>query len=317
MAALLRAPVRELQTGLMDSRRWNGFVPRDDDIVIATFPKCGTTWMQRIVDLLVFQSPEPRPIAHTSPWLESNFFAPIEQDLATLAAQTHRRFIKTHLPFDSLPVFENVKYIHVARDGRDACLSMHNHDLGFRPESREALSALATQRGAPLRAQVSSDPRTYFLDWLKAAESFETDSFRLQLPFFEFENTYWKERRLPNLLFVHYNDLKEDLPGEMRRAANFLNIDVPKDRMDALARAAQFEAMRAEGAALMPGVERVFDRGADRFLNKGLSGQWRDVLNADDIARYDALARERLSPSAAAWIEKGRRGAGDPAALPD
>src|SRR5271167_2675957 len=89
MTTLLRAPTREYRTALMDSHRWDGFEPRPDDIIVATYPKCGTTWMQRIVDMLVFQSPDPRPFGQTSPWLDATIFAPIENDLATLAAQTH------------------------------------------------------------------------------------------------------------------------------------------------------------------------------------------------------------------------------------
>src|SRR5437879_5680814 len=61
MAELLRAPAQEVRTPVADSRRWNLFEPRDGDIVIGTFAKCGTTWTQRIVDLLVFQSPDVRP----------------------------------------------------------------------------------------------------------------------------------------------------------------------------------------------------------------------------------------------------------------
>jgi Sulfotransferase domain len=48
--------------------------------------------------------------------------------------QTHRRFPKTHLPIDGLPIYSEVQYIHVARDGRDAALSMHNHFTGFSKE---------------------------------------------------------------------------------------------------------------------------------------------------------------------------------------
>ena len=54
----IQAPQREYRTWIFDSRRWQHYRPRPDDIVIVTYPKCGTTWMQRIVSLLVFQSPE-------------------------------------------------------------------------------------------------------------------------------------------------------------------------------------------------------------------------------------------------------------------
>jgi aryl sulfotransferase len=61
----------------------------------------------------------------------------------------------------------------------------------------------------------------------------------------------------------------------------------------------------------------AFDRGADRFINKGTNGRWRDVLSEDDIARYLALAARKFTPAEAAWIEHGRLVAGDPHNLSD
>ena len=87
-----------------DSGRWAGFKFRPGDIVISTRSKSGTTWMQRICSLLVFRSAElPAPIAELSPWLD-HLVTPVEQVYATLEAQTHRRFIKTHTPLDGVPL---------------------------------------------------------------------------------------------------------------------------------------------------------------------------------------------------------------------
>ena len=113
MPTLLRAPAREYRTHIMDSHRWDGFKPRQGDVVVATYPKCGTTWTQRIVDLLIFQSPAPRAFQTAAPWIDAVFFAPVADNLATLEAQTHRRAMKSHLPFDALPLYDGVKYIHV------------------------------------------------------------------------------------------------------------------------------------------------------------------------------------------------------------
>src|SRR3712207_1978961 len=135
----VRPARRVYRTWVLDSRRWDHYCPRAGDIVIATYPKCGTTWMQRIVSLLVFQTPEPQPIMQISPWIDRRFPELAEAMAARIEAQTHRRFLKSHLPFDGLPIYDEVKYIHVARDGRDACMSFHNHALSYTAQMQEAL----------------------------------------------------------------------------------------------------------------------------------------------------------------------------------
>src|SRR5205823_11359965 len=110
-----------------DSARWEGFEFRADDIVISTPPKCGTTWMQMICALLVFQTPElDASIDELSPWLDM-LTRDRDETVAHLERQTHRRFIKSHTPLDGLPFDERVTYICVARDPRDVALSWDNH----------------------------------------------------------------------------------------------------------------------------------------------------------------------------------------------
>jgi len=323
MVELLRAPSRKVQSMIMDSQRWDGFRPRPDDIVIATYPKCGTTWTQRIVDLLVFQSPAPRTFNMTSPWLDATFFATVEQDLATLEAQPHRRFIKSHLPLDALPIFDSVKYIHVARDGRDACVSMHNHQLGFRREvfaaQQQRAMELATTPAERERAarDVPEHPRDYFLQWMDDAEAEDGGGPSADLPYCEFEMTYWQERRRENLLFVHYADLKADLAGEMRRISTFLEIDTPEPLLHELAEAAKFETMKRQGDEMLPNLAFAFDHGAQRFINKGVNGRWKDMLTPEDLARYDALIERRLPAPLARWLEHGRLETGDPRGAAD
>jgi aryl sulfotransferase len=316
MPTLIREPTRPYRSVMMDSDRWRDFRPRAGDIVVATYPKCGTTWTQRIVDLLIHQSTAPRPILENSPWLDAKIFAPIEENLATLDAQTQRRSVKSHLPFDSLPVWDSVKYIHTARDGRDACFSMHNHQLGMNEAAgRMVAAANGWPADAPGRV-IPEDPYDWFVQWIGEAEA-GGDGVNGDVPYFEYEMTYWRERARPNLLLVHYNDLKADLMGEMRRISTFLEIDTPEAVLAELAAAAQFDAMKSQGAELLTKVTDMFDKGHERFLNKGTNGRWKDVLGSDDLARYATLAKTRLSPSAEAWLHGGRLQAGDPTGLPD
>src|ERR1051326_4513852 len=94
------------RTFIADNARWEGFQFRDGDIVIATPPKCGTTWTQMICALLIFRTPEfDRHMDLISPWLEM-LTRPLDSVVADLEAQTHRRFIKSHTPLDGIPFHE-------------------------------------------------------------------------------------------------------------------------------------------------------------------------------------------------------------------
>ena len=62
--------IRELHNHHFDSTIWNDFEFRDDDIVIATYAKSGTTWMQQIVSQLLFDGAENLETAEMSPWMD-------------------------------------------------------------------------------------------------------------------------------------------------------------------------------------------------------------------------------------------------------
>src|SRR3954468_4490223 len=92
---------RELHNHHFDSTIWNDLRYRDDDIVIATYAKSGTTWTQQIVAQLLFQGEENLNVSEMSPWLDLRV-PPKEVKLPIVEAQSHRRFLKTHLPVDAL-----------------------------------------------------------------------------------------------------------------------------------------------------------------------------------------------------------------------
>lgn len=308
---LVRAPVREVRNWYCDSRRWDGYQPRDGDVVIATPPKVGTTWTQQIVNLLIFKSAEPRSLS-MSPWIDARFREPIEMVLPVIEAQTHRRFLKSHLPFDGLPIYDEVKYIHVARGGRDACMSYHNHINGYRPSTLEALDAVGL--GDPTIGKAyprsPSGTRDFFHHWMQRGED---SAKQLMSPgFFEIERSFWKERARPNLLLVHYNDLKADLRGEMGRIATFLDIEIPDALWPELVDATTMDSMKRDGETLLPGMDRGFEGGVKTFLNKGTNGRWQGELTEEDNADFLARLDEELTPGLIAWLENGRRVAGDP-----
>jgi aryl sulfotransferase len=314
MPKLIRPALREVRSRIFDSARWAHYAPRPDDIVIATYSKCGTTWMQRIVQMLVFQSAAPRPVWDSSPWPDMRLFGPIEETLAQAEAQTHRRFFKSHLPFDALPVYEGMKFIHVARDGRDAAMSLHNHLANFTAAGDEMLNAVsrADPKFGDEVPHTTADPRAFFHDWVAGDANEMGDP---GASFFHVEKSFWAERKSPNVLLVHYNDLKADRGAEMRRLADFLGIRIDTALWPKLIEAASFETMKSQADTLVPQAQGLWDGGGSRFLYKGTNGRWQDVVSREDLQRYDAIVAREFSPSLARWVAGGRRVAGDPRAL--
>jgi aryl sulfotransferase len=307
MQKLLRAPTRVVHSRVYDSTVWERWKPRGDDIVIGTYAKVGTTWTQRIVCLLVFQSDEPRPLHEVSPWFEMRPLGPpMDLRFELAEAQTHRRFLKTHLPYDSLPVYEGVKFIHVARDGRDAALSFHNHLFNFTQAMKDGFDAasLADPKFQDRHPPVPEDPAAYFRQWLATDGDGQGDA---GAGFFHMENSYWAARHDPNMLMVHYADLKADREGEMRRIADFLGIVIPESVWPSLVAAAGFEEMKREAKAA-GGLDFAFAKGADTFFNKGTNGRWQGVFKAEDLAAYDARVKRAFAPELAHWLEHGRLG---------
>ncbi len=140
---------RELHTNHFDSTMWNEFNFRDDDVIISTYAKSGTTWMQQIVSQLIFNGQEGLPVADMSPWIDLRV-PPKEVKMPMVEAQTHRRFVKTHLPVDALTFSPKAKYLYIGRDGRDVAWSLYNHHMSANEAFYGALNGSPGLVGPPL-----------------------------------------------------------------------------------------------------------------------------------------------------------------------
>ncbi len=284
--------MREYRNAVMDNRRWAQFKSRPDDIFVCTPAKCGTTWTQTIVGNLLWPAGDlPGPIMVIAPWIEAEFI-PAEAMFPMLEAQTHRRFMKSHTAADGIPWFDDAKYIVVGRDGRDAFMSLVNHVQ--RLKGMDELNAKAREAGIPELPDFDGDVHAFFGKWLADDNNF-----------LHIIATYWERRAQPNLLLVHFNDLKNDLSGEMRRIAAFLDIEVPEAQWDDVVDRCTFESMRGDGAKIGP-FDVMFEGGVKGFLFKGTNGRWRDVLTEDEVARYQRRASSCLPEAAVSWLEQGR-----------
>jgi hypothetical protein len=281
---------------VFDSARWDGFELRPGDIVISTPPKCGTTWTQRICALLIFQTPDlEKPLTSISPWLDM-LLSPRADVVAALEAQPHRRFIKTHTPFDGLPFDERVTYLCVGRDPRDVALSWDNHMSNTDMEALLSARAAAVGNDDIADAFAAEPPpsmseRDRFWAFVMDPTP-PTETITSLLAVLHHLASFWAVRDLTNVVTLHYDELKVDLEGQMRALAERLSISVPEARWPDLVKAASFEEMRRNADRFAPAVTESVWRDNRKFFNRGTSGQWRTLFEEGDQDRYEARVRE-------------------------
>lgn len=287
---------RELHNHHFDSTVWNDFAFRDDDIVIATYAKSGTTWTQQIVAQMLFGGDPGLAVAELSPWLDLRV-PPKAAKLEAVAAQTHRRILKTHLPVDALVFSPRAKYLYIARDGRDVVWSLYNHHANANAAWYAALNDTPGRIGPPIEPP-PADVCQYWRDWL------DRDGHPFW-PFWENVRSWWAIRHLPNVMLLHFADLKRDMAGEMRRIAAFLDIPVDAARWPQIVEYCSFDWMKRNATRSVPLGGAFWDGGAETFIHKGLNGRWADSLTADDCAEYAARAETELGTACAHWLAHG------------
>ncbi len=272
---------------------WNDFRYRDDDIVVVSVGKAGTTWTQAILVQLIHDAPKVARIGQLCRWIDCTWDK--EERMAAVEAQTHRRVLKSHLPADALAISRRAKYIYVARDGRDVVWSKHNHHYNSTDEFYFAVNA-QRPAGTPEISRPSADVHLFYRDWFSGRES--------QMEFWAHIRSWWAVRGLPNVYLLHFQNLKDDLEGQIARIARFLEIEIPQDKMARVVKHSHFEHMKANADEMFPGMPLV--EGGRTFINEGSNGRWRDVLTEEEIAEYEARAIAELGSDCARWLATGK-----------
>jgi aryl sulfotransferase len=287
---------REHWHHLLDSTVWNEFKFRDDDIIINAYSKSGTTWVQQIVAQLIWMGAEHINVSEVSPWLDCRFPSK-EERLGIVEAQTHRRFIKSHLPVDALVFSPKAKYIYIGRDGRDVLWSLYNHHQKMKPDVIRDIDSTPERVSFPL-GDAPSSVIEYFRDWL-------TKDGYPWWPYWNHSLSWWEIKDLRNVMLLHFSNLKRDMPGEIRRIATFLDIAIDETKWDAILEHCSFDYMKAHAAQSVPFGGTLFEGGAETFMHKGVNGSWKNMLTLEDIEHYEQTAGEKLGADCAYWLSTG------------
>jgi len=288
--------MRDIQNHHMDSVIWDEFKFRDDDIIIGTYAKAGTTWTQQIVGQLIYEGDPDLQTETLTPWLEIRVM-PKEVKFDILQSQTKRRFIKTHLPLDALVFNSACKYLYVTRDLPDIAWSMYNHLMKGTEEFYDIFNNTPGRVGPPLEKPTESVKEFWY-------RLLRDDGFPMW-SFWENVRTWWEYRDLPNIHLFHFNDLKRDLSGEIRSIADFLKIEVPDEKWEDIVEHCTFDWMKANAEKVTPMGGQVFEGGAGSFINKGTNKRWKDVLTDDDIKEYIDIGTRELGEECFNWVRNG------------
>ena len=258
---------------ITETPRWASFNHRPGDIFVCTPPKCGTTWTQAICAMFVFGGPDhgEKP-GVVSPWVDANF-SELDDCMAQVEAQTHRRYLKTHSPLDGIPYHEACTYLVIFRDPRDTYFSSSNHRDNMSDQAL-ALSVFPSGDGA-------------FEEWLtKERPDGAWDVVCLD-SLCHFMNSYWPYRDLPNVHLFHYSDMKRDLKGAIARMAAATGTALSEAQLDEYTAAADFGTMKAKADQFAPEAGTGMWKAETNFFANGSSGQWQAGLSDAQKAAFD------------------------------
>lgn len=274
-----------------DSSRWQQFNHRAGDIFICTAPKSGTTWTQAICALLIFGRPDAGSGNGTSsPWMELTL-DPMADLNARLETQDHRRYIKSHSPFDGVIYWPDALYFAVFRHPLDVYFSLLKH---------------GENQVDPV------DNPIYNTDPVKSFNAFLNHPFQMNPTnntTFEAIVHHFKSfltwRHLPNVQLFHFADMKHDLAREMARFAVAMEVSHPSELMAELVAAAGFDAMKSNADKFAPEVGDGYWKEKRNFFSSGTSNKWEGRLSRQQIAAYDSRMDELLELDARHWLEFG------------
>ncbi|XP_042886970.1 sulfotransferase 1C4-like [Penaeus japonicus] len=248
---------------------------RASDVIVASYPKCGTTWMQEIVYMLTHnleKTGAANEVLETRfPYLEYPY-----PGIKSVAAKPGPRLIKTHLPLTLLPPsFENsnAKLIYITRNPRDTAVSYFHF--------MRLLTACSYQGSLS----------TFFKMFLSDTVMYS--------PFFDHVLGYWNCRKQSNILFVKYEDLLKEPVNVIKKIAEFLEVEVCDTDVVHIAHSTSFKSMSANASV---NYEHWKDLGfahkdKGKFLRKGKVGDWQNHMTEGEVAAFEEWEKRHLADS--------------------
>ncbi|XP_010186291.1 PREDICTED: sulfotransferase 1 family member D1-like isoform X2 [Mesitornis unicolor] len=254
------------------------FQARPDDLLIATYPKSGTTWLSEILDMIYHDGDVEKcrrdVIYNRVPFLEMKvpgMLSGVEQ----LEKTPSPRLVKTHLPIHLLPTSfqdKGCKVIYMARNPKDVVISYYYFYQ---------------------MAKLHPDPGTLaeFLETFLAGKAAYGS-------WYEHVRGWWDKRQEKWLLYLFYEDMKKDPQREVRKILQFLGREVSEGTVARILHHTSFQEMKKNPAANYETIPTsMMDHNLSPFLRKGISGDWKNHFTVAQNERFDEHYRQHMAGS--------------------
>lgn len=270
-------PLMNLITQQWDSI--SSFNPDPSDLLIATYPKAGTTWTQEIVDLLLHngdaEACQRAPTPIRSPFLEIVPPPPVPTGLELLEKMDPPRIIKTHLAFHLVPkgFWKNkCKVIYVARNAKDNLVSYYYFDLMN-------------------KTQPEPGPfNQYIYKFMRGELGWGS--------WYDHVKKYWENREKHNILYLFYEDMKENPRREVERIMRYLDLSLTDDIISRIVDLTTFTKMKDNPMSNYSCIPKpVFDHSISPFMRKGIVGDWKNHFSSEQIKEFDEDYEKKMKDS--------------------
>jgi sulfotransferase family protein len=245
----------------------NEFVAKDGDVFVVTYPRSGTTWTEQMVHLLVNNGEQgEQRITDAVPWLETLPHRPngMHEFLKTMP---ERRLFTSHLPYPLMPRLNNTtaKIVYVARNPKDVAVSTYFHNQS---------------KGG------------YEGTWDEHFQLFLTRDVGFG-PYFDHVLPWWEaSQHHKNILFLKYEDMKNDHAGNVAKIAYFLDLQADSQLIDKVVALSSFKSMSSGESTNFNWVPQR--EGVPTHFRKGDIGDWRNQFSEEQSRQLDAIFMEKM-----------------------
>ncbi|XP_036388959.1 cytosolic sulfotransferase 3-like [Megalops cyprinoides] len=253
------------------------FQARPDDILIATYPKAGTTWVSHMLDLMYFGKSSPERAASVPIYERVPFLEVCIQGMPTgveLADKTtlSPRLIKTHFPVQFVPKSfweQNCRIIYVARNAKDNVVSYFHFDR---------------------MNKVEPEPG----DWPSFLQRFQEGKMVFGSWYDHVKGWWEKKKSNPKILYLFYEDLAEDMGRELDRVCNFLGVSLNEEERGWVKQGVGFDAMKNNSMANYSTIG-VMDFKISPFMRKGKVGDWKNHFTVSQNEQFDEQYKLKMA----------------------